>query len=47
MYTNTKKKGVKALTSYGTKAIPLIQELRSMETSLDMKKYMFYAITHK
>jgi hypothetical protein len=43
-YTN-KKKGVKALASYGKKAIPLIQELRNIETDDDMKNYMFDAIT--
>ena len=40
-----KKKGVKALVSYGKKAIPFIQELRSVETNEDMKNYMFDAIT--
>jgi hypothetical protein len=40
-----KKKGVKALASYGKKAIPLIQELRNIETNNDMKNYMFDAIT--
>lgn len=40
-----KKKGVKALASYGKKAIPLIQELRSIETDDDMKNYMFDTIT--
>jgi len=40
-----KKKGVKALASYGKKAIPFIQELRSVETNEDMKNYMFDAIT--
>ena len=39
-----KKKGVKALASYGKKAIPLIQELRNIETD-DMKNYMFDTIT--
>ena len=43
--SNTKKKGVKALTSYGKKAIPFIQELRSMETNDQMKNYIFDAIT--
>ena len=43
--SNTKKKGVKALTSYGKKAIPLIQELRSIETDDDMKNYMFDTIS--
>jgi len=32
-----KKKGVRALSSCGKKAIPLIQELRSIETDDDMK----------
>ncbi|MFL6461416.1 MAG: hypothetical protein ACJ71J_10830 [Nitrososphaeraceae archaeon] len=40
-----KKKGVKALASYGKKAIPLIQELRNIETNEDMKNYMFDIIT--
>ena len=40
-----KKKAVKALASYGKKAIPLIQELRNIETNNDMKNYMFDAIT--
>ncbi|MFL6406394.1 MAG: hypothetical protein ACJ71F_04910 [Nitrososphaeraceae archaeon] len=40
-----KKKGVKALASYGKKAIPFIQELRSVETNEGMKNYMFDAIT--
>jgi hypothetical protein len=35
-----KKKGVKALASFGKKAIPFIQELRSVETNEDMKNYM-------
>jgi hypothetical protein len=43
-YTN-KRKGVMALASFGKKAIPLIQELRSMETDEDLKNYMFDAIT--
>ncbi len=43
--SNTKKKGVKALTSYGKKAIPFIQELRNMETNEEVKNYMFDAIT--
>ncbi len=40
-----KKKDVKALSSYGKKAIPLIQQLRSIETDDDMKNYMFDTIT--
>jgi hypothetical protein len=32
--STNKKKGVKALASYGKKAIPFIQELRSIETEL-------------
>jgi hypothetical protein len=40
-----KKKGVKALASYGKKAVPFIQELRSVETNESMKNYMFDAIT--
>ena len=40
-----KKKGVRALASYGKKAIPFIQELRSIETDDDMKNYMFDIIT--
>jgi hypothetical protein len=42
---SSKKKGVKALASYGKKAIPLIQELRNIETNNDMKNYMFDTIT--
>jgi hypothetical protein len=40
-----KTKGVKALASYGKKAIPFIQELRNIETNNDMKNYMFDTIT--
>ncbi|MFL6384903.1 MAG: hypothetical protein ACJ712_08030 [Nitrososphaeraceae archaeon] len=40
-----KKKAVKELASYGKKAIPLIQELRNIETNNDMKNYMFDTIT--
>jgi rubrerythrin len=40
-----KKKGVRALASYGKKAIPFLQELRSIETNEDVKNYMFDAIT--
>jgi len=36
---------VRALSSYGKKAIPLIQQLRSIETDDDMKNYMFDTIT--
>jgi len=43
--STNKKKGVKALASYGKKAIPFIQELRSVETNEDMKNYMFDIIT--
>ena len=43
--STSKKKGVKALASYGKKAIPFIQELRSIETDDDMKNYMFDTIT--
>jgi hypothetical protein len=43
--STTKKKGVMALASFGKKAIPLIQELRNMETDEDLKNYMFDAIT--
>lgn len=42
---SSKKKGVKALANYGKKAIPLIQELRNIETNNDMKNYMFDTIT--
>ena len=42
---SSKKKGVKALASYGKKAIPLIQELRNIETNNDMKNYLFDIIT--
>jgi hypothetical protein len=40
-----KKKGVRALASYGKKAVPLIQELRNVETNEDIKNYMFDTIT--
>jgi hypothetical protein len=40
-----KKKGVRALASYGKKAIPFIQELRNIEANEDMKNYMFDIIT--
>jgi hypothetical protein len=40
-----KKKSVKALASYGKKAIPLIQERRNIETNGDVKNYMFDTIT--
>jgi len=40
-----KKKGVKALASYGKKAIPFLQELRNVETNEDVKNYMFDIIT--
>jgi hypothetical protein len=40
-----KKKSVKALASYGKKAIPLIQELRNVETNEEVKNYMFDTIT--
>jgi hypothetical protein len=40
-----KKKGVRTLASYGKKAIPFIQELRSIETNEDMKNSMFDIIT--
>jgi hypothetical protein len=43
--STNKRKGVKALASYGKKAIPLIQELRNIETNNDMKNYMFDTIT--
>jgi hypothetical protein len=42
---SSKRKGVKALDSYGKKAIPLIQELRNIETNNNMKNYMFDTIT--
>ena len=40
-----KKKGIKALADYGKKAIPLIQEIRSLETNEEMKNYIFDVIT--
>lgn len=40
----SKKKGVRALASYGKKAIPFIQELRNMETDEEIKNYMFDTI---
>jgi hypothetical protein len=42
---SSKKKGMRALSSYGKKAIPFLQELRNIETNNDMKNYMFHAIT--
>ena len=41
----SKKKGIRALASYGKKAIPFIQELRNIETNEDVKNYMFDTIT--
>jgi hypothetical protein len=43
--STNKKKGVRALASYGKKAIPFIQELRNMEIDQDVKNYMFDTIT--
>ena len=43
--SSNKKKGVRALAGYGKKAIPFIQEVRSIETDDDMKNYMFDTIT--
>jgi hypothetical protein len=43
--SSNKKKGVRALAGYGKKAIPFIQEVRSIETDDDMKNYMFDIIT--
>jgi hypothetical protein len=43
--SSNKKKGVRALAGYGRKAIPFIQELRSIETDDDIKNYMFDTIT--
>ena len=43
--SSNKKKGVRALASYGKKAIPFIQELRNIETNEDVKNYMFDTIT--
>ena len=43
--SSNKKKGVRALASYGKKAIPYIQELRNIETNEDVKNYMFDTIT--
>ena len=40
-----KKKGVRILASYGKRAVPFIQQLRSIETDDDMKNYMFDIIT--
>ncbi|MFL6319045.1 MAG: hypothetical protein ACJ72Q_01090 [Nitrososphaeraceae archaeon] len=40
--STNKKKGVKALASYGKKAIPLIQELRNIETNNDMKSAKYF-----
>jgi len=43
--STSKKKSVRTLASYGKKAIPFIQELRSVETDEDMRNNMFDAIT--
>ena len=43
--STSKKKDVRALASYGKKAIPFIQELRNVETDEDVKNYMFDTIT--
>jgi hypothetical protein len=43
--STNKKRGVRALASYGKKAIPFIQELRNIETDDNMKNYMFDTIT--
>ena len=43
--SSNKKKGVRALAGYGKKAIPFIQQLRSIETDEDVKNYMFDTIT--
>jgi hypothetical protein len=43
--STNKKEGVRALASYGKKAIPFIQELRTIETDNNMKNYMFDTIT--
>ena len=40
-----KKKGVMALSSYGKKAIPLIQQLWNIETNEDLKNNMFDIVT--
>jgi hypothetical protein len=40
-----RKKGVRILASYGKRAVPFIQQLRSIETDDDMKNYMFDIIT--
>ena len=47
LYTDStdKKRGVRTLASYGKKAIPFIQQLRNIETSEDVKNYMFDIIT--
>ena len=41
----SKKKGIRALASYGKEAIPFIQVLRNIETNEDVKNYMFDTIT--
>ena len=43
--SSDKKKDVSALANYGKKAIPFLQELRSIEINEDVKNYMFDAIT--
>jgi hypothetical protein len=40
-----KKKDVRALSNYRKKAIPLIQQLRNIETNEDLKNYMFDIVT--
>jgi hypothetical protein len=44
--SSDKKKGVKALSSYGKKAIPFLRELRNIETNEEVKNYMFDTVTH-
>jgi hypothetical protein len=43
--SSDKKKGVRALANFGKKAIPFLQELRSIETDEVVKNYMLDAIT--
>jgi hypothetical protein len=39
-----RKKGFKAFSNYGKKAIPFLQDLRSTEANEDVKNYIFDAI---
>jgi hypothetical protein len=43
--SDVKKKGLRILANYGRKAVPFLQELRSIETDDDMRNYMFDIMT--